>query len=119
LLELAIVAAFSLLVASAIRSTIGAMASVFGFYLLARGVGSLQLMARGPFFDASDPADRFLAAAIDGVALLLPPLDRFARVDWLIAGHVDSGTLAILIHALVYLGMLATAGLIDLRRRQL
>lgn len=119
MLELAIVAAFALLIASVIGSTVGATAVLFSFYLLARGAGSLQLMARGPFYDNTSFADRFLAQVVDGIALLLPPLDRFARTDWLVVGQLDADVLLIALHALVYLLLLCTAGLVDLRRKQL
>jgi len=123
LLELALVAGFALLVAISIGNITAATCAVAGFYMLARGIGALQLMATGPFYDADSLADRFLAAAVDYVALIVPHFDRYAPVDWLVRGEVRAVTDiplgGSLPQAAVYLLLLCAAGLVDLRRKQL
>jgi ABC-type transport system involved in multi-copper enzyme maturation permease subunit len=107
LIELWIVAAFSLLCAQGFRHAFPALGATAAFYLLARSAGTLQLLGHGnPLADA--------------IAALLPHLDRFARTEWLV---YHTGSVAQLWPQLaqgaIYLALLAAAALFDLYRKDI
>ncbi|WEF34801.1 ABC transporter permease [Pseudoduganella chitinolytica] len=115
--ELWIVAAFATFCALGLATGAGhaapALCATLGFYLLARVAGILQALAQ----DAASP--RLVALAADGIAVLLPRLDTFARTEWLLygtGGVADAATL--LGQAVIYVVLLAAASLVDLQRRE-
>lgn len=117
--ELWIVAAFSLLCAASLQQALPALAAVSGFYLLARSVGSLQLLAHGA--RAGDTwAQQAMAGGIDVLALLLPRLDTFTRTEWLLypsGGWPDLAGIAT--QTVIYAGLLAACALCDFYRRNI
>jgi len=57
---------------------------------------------------------------VDGLALLLPPLDTMTRTEWLVYGPPSAHAYALaLAGAVVYGTLIAAAGLFDLHRRNL
>lgn len=119
LCELWIVAAFSLLCALGLGQTLPALAAVAAFYLLARLIGTLQLL--GHAADAGHgAAGRLLAGGVDLLALLLPHLDGFTRSDWLVYhGGGGADLLAVLAQSALYVALLAGAALFDLYRKNI
>nr|WP_257638182.1 ABC transporter permease [Janthinobacterium sp. UMAB-56] len=117
--ELWIVAAFSLLCAASLQQALPALAATGGFYVLARMLGSLQLLAHGP--QAGDSlVQRAAAGAIDVLALLLPSLDAFARTDWLLYATGDWQALGrVAMQTIVYVGLLSSCALCDFYRRNI
>ncbi|MDN2709638.1 ABC transporter permease subunit [Janthinobacterium sp. SUN118] len=117
--ELWIVAAFSLLCAASLQQALPALAATGGFYVLARTVGSLQLLAHGPQAGPSWPRQT-MAGAVDVLALLLPRLDDFTRTEWLLyatgswhaAAHIAAQTA-------IYVTLLASCALCDFYRRNI
>ena len=96
-----------------------ALAAAFAFYMLARAIGTLQLLGHGASA-AQSAGQQALNTAIDGLALLLPHLDRFTRSDWLV--YHDGGAadlLAIAAQTVIYVALMAAAGLFDLYRKQI
>ena len=119
LCECWIVAAFSLLCMLTLNQVLPALAAAFAFYVLARAIGTLQLLGHGATA-ARSAAQQALNTAIDGLALLLPHLDRFTRSDWLV--YHDGGAadlLAIAAQTAIYVALMAAAGLFDLYRKQI
>jgi len=117
LAELWIVAAFSLLCAASLHNALPALATSAGFYLLARMIDSLQLLAHGSY-GASSSVQGALAAGIDLLALLLPRLDLFARGDWLLYATGNWSALAALAaQTAIYVALLTAAALCDFYRR--
>lgn len=114
LCELWIVAAFSLLCALSFSQPLPALAGAAGFYLLARAIGSLQLIAHA---GADSGARRAIAAGLDLLAFVLPALDRFTRTEWLLYGGDAAALLAIALQSALYIGLLAAAALFDLYRK--
>ena len=114
-----IVAAFSLLCVLSLRQVAPALAAVAGFYLLARSVGSLQLMAHGPPGTHAS-SQHALQAGIDVIAALLPRLDLFTRTEWLVyhTGSVQA-LLELGLHSAIYLSLLTAAALFDLYRKNI
>lgn len=117
--ELWIVAAFSLLCAASLQQALPALAATGGFYVLARAVGSLQLLAHGPQADPSWP-QRAMAGALDVLALLLPRLDEFTRTEWLLYATGDLHAAArIAAQTAIYVTLLASCALCDFYRRNI
>ena len=119
LCECWIVAAFSLLCMLTLNQVLPALAAALAFYVLARAIGTLQLLGHGAGA-AQSAGQQALGTAVDAVALLLPHLDRFTRGDWLV--YHDGGAadlLAIAAQTVIYVALMAAAGLFDLYRRQI
>ena len=120
--ELWIVAAFSLLCAASLQQALPALAAVSGFYVLARMLGSLQLLAHGSQAGHSWP-QQAMTGAIDVLALLLPRLDDFTRTQWLLYGSGDLSLLAALASVAaqtgIYVALLASCALCDFYRRNI
>ncbi|WP_317202127.1 ABC transporter permease [Janthinobacterium sp.] len=119
LCELWIVAAFGVLCALSFSQALPALAGTAGFYLLARVVGSLQLL--GQQHGGSAPlAQRGIAAGLDLIAAALPALDQFTRTDWLLYQGGDAAALlGVLLQTAIYLALLTAAALFDLYRKSL
>ncbi|MGK5050549.1 ABC transporter permease subunit [Janthinobacterium sp. RB2P8] len=117
--ELWIVAAFSLLCTASLQQALPALAATGGFYVLARMLGSLQLLAHGP--QAGDSwQQQAMAGAIDVLALLLPRLDAFTRTDWLLYATGDWQALGrVAAQTAIYVGLLASCALCDFYRRNI
>ncbi|PHV31566.1 hypothetical protein CSQ94_19920 [Janthinobacterium sp. BJB312] len=117
--ELWIVAAFSLLCAASLQQALPALAATGGFYVLARMLGSLQLLAHGP--QAGDSlVQRATAGAIDVLALLLPRLDAFTRTEWLLYATGDwQALLNVAAQTGIYVALLASCALCDFYRRNI
>lgn len=117
--ELLLVAAASLFFAVTLASVLPAIAATAGFYLLARAIAAIQLLARSPL--AEEGAAQAVARwAVDMVALLLPRLDLATRSEWLLYGLPGAADYAGALAALlVYTALLCAAGLFDFHRRNL
>ncbi|RME34775.1 MAG: ABC transporter permease [Gammaproteobacteria bacterium] len=102
------------------RNILPALSAVAAFYLLARSIDALQLIAHGPLRDPGDPAQRVMAAVIDGLAWLLPSLARFTPSGWLIHAEAGWSDLSFVLgQTLVYSLLMVGVGLFDLYRRPL
>ena len=119
-LELLIVTAASLLCVLTFGQVTRAVAAVMGFYVLSRAMTALRLMALEPQDGSADLSARFVREFVDGLAFVLPDLDRFTQSSWLIHGD---GTVADLrfaaTQAAVCLVLLGAAALFDLYRKAL
>ncbi|MBE3025769.1 hypothetical protein GQ37_000715 [Janthinobacterium sp. BJB1] len=117
--ELWIVAAFSLLCAASLQQALPALAATAGFYVLARMVGSLQLLAHGAQAGQSWP-QQAMTGAVDVLALLLPRLDDFTRTEWLLYATGGWPALAgVAAQTAIYVALLASAALCDFYRRNI
>jgi ABC-type transport system involved in multi-copper enzyme maturation permease subunit len=118
--ELVLVAAMGTFCAFTLGSTTGAIAAVLGFYLLARSVAPMQIIAASPSAGEPGVVHLMVNKAVDGLALLLPRLDLFTRSDWLTGTVPGAGDLSIVYgQAALYIALLASATLIDFYRREL
>lgn len=119
LFELWIVAAFSLLCVLSFSQVLPALAATAAFYVLARAIGSLQIIGAA---QAAEPSSgqRAIGAVLDLIGALLPHLDRFARTDWLLYQGADAQQLlANLAQTAICVALLAAAALFDLYRKNL
>jgi ABC-type transport system involved in multi-copper enzyme maturation permease subunit len=117
MLEVAVVAAVSLFAALSMRQVLPALLLTFGFYLLARSIESIQLLAHSSL-GADGTGQRLMGWAVDGLALLLPRLDLFAASASLV-GPPPAGMAVPLAQAALYCALLLAAAGIDLARRDL
>lgn len=115
--ELLIVAAVSVFCVLTLSRTLSALAAVAAFYLLARSMSAIQVMAQaapGP----GSLADRAIARIVDMLALVLPALDRMTETAWLLQGAPKAGALAALAaQAALYVALIGAAALFDLYRK--
>lgn len=117
--ELLLVGAASLFFAITLASVVPALAATAGFYLLARSMAGIQLLARGPLVEES-VAQSVARVAVDAVALLLPRLDAATRAEWLLYGLPTPAEYGAALGSLIlYSALLAAAGLFDFHRRNL
>jgi ABC-type transport system involved in multi-copper enzyme maturation permease subunit len=117
--EAALVAAAALFFATTLGQFAAAFAATAGLYLLARSIGAMQAIASGPLTDVSVPA-RLAQHALDVVALVLPRLDAVTRSAWLLYEPPAAGAYAAALGTMVvYIALLAAAGLFDFHRKSL
>ena len=116
--ELLIVTITSFLCVLTFQHTIQAVSAVLGFYILARSISAIQLMAEGPLHDAGSLADQFIYLMIQLIAILLPKLESFTQSSWLV---YHTGTweelFNIVVQTAVYLLLLTAMSLFDLYRK--
>jgi ABC-type transport system involved in multi-copper enzyme maturation permease subunit len=118
--ELTLLATMGTFCAFSLASSTGAIAAVLGFYLLARSVGAMQVIAAVPFAEDLGVMHTLVNRSVDFLALLLPRLDLFTRAEWLTGAAPGPGELAIVFgQAALYVALLAAATLVDFYRREL
>jgi Cu-processing system permease protein len=115
--ELVIVAAMSLFCVITLTHVVPALATVLGFYVLARSIAAIQIMAT-----ASEASVRWTDRAADwiiaAIAVLLPRFDLMTRADWLVGAPPEPWALAsVLAQAIVYTLLLVAAAQFDLHRQ--
>ncbi|MEO1766252.1 ABC transporter permease [Thiobacter aerophilum] len=111
-LELSLVSAMAVFAAFGLRQWLPALLATLGFYLLARSIGGLQLLAHASRGDSA-----WLAPMTDVLAWLMPRLDGFASSARLLGE--TGGLAAALVQTLLYCALLLTAAALDVSRRDL
>ena len=120
LCELLIITALSLWCVLTFHQTIQAFSVVLGFYILARSLSAMQLMAQGPLNDSRSWVDQLINMLIEMLATLLPNLERFTQSEWLVhhTGNVEN-LLTIFMQTIIYVILLVVMSLFDLYRKNL
>jgi ABC-type transport system involved in multi-copper enzyme maturation permease subunit len=117
--ELWLIAACSLACVLTFKQILPALSAVAGFYMLARSVGTLQLIGHNAL-NNNTLSQQVINVVLDTISTLLPHLDLFTSTEWL---TYDTGTWAILgsllMQTLVYLILLTGVALFDLYRKNL
>ncbi|HEV2611816.1 MAG TPA: ABC transporter permease [Noviherbaspirillum sp.] len=118
LCELWLIAAFSLLCVITFNQVMTALSAVMAFYLMARSVAALQLI--GHASGSGSASQGVINMVMDGIAMLLPHLDRFTRTEWLVY-HTGawSDFPGLLAQTAIFLSLAAGAALFDLYRRNI
>lgn len=117
--ELLIVAGLGLLCAFTFGNAAASLGAVFAFYLLARAIAALQLLAHGGGPHAS-AYQKLMAGFFDALALFLPRLDLYARGEWLAYGGGSLSELWPLVgQGAIYVALLGAAALFDFHRKNL
>ena len=119
-LELAIICAASLFCIVTFSQIFAAVTLVAAFYLLARSITAMRLMAESSILGALSDARPALNVGVEALALLVPPLDRFSATEWIASRAVEADVLGpIMVQSVVYVALLLGAALIDFYRREL
>ncbi|HBA33679.1 MAG TPA: hypothetical protein DCZ12_06055 [Gammaproteobacteria bacterium] len=118
--ELLIMVSFSLMVSVVVNSVIGAASVVLGFYLLARSIEALLLIANSTLEFEYTLANQMITLCLTGISWLLPKLNQFAQIDSVLSSPMDIGKiLHNALTALAYVLLTCLMGLIDLSRKRL
>ena len=118
--ELLIISALSFLCVFTFAQVTIAITAVAAFYVLARSIDAIQLMAKSSLIDPNSVAQTFMTHTIDTLAFVLPDLYRFSPSKWLIYPETSHDQLLpIVLQTVIYLGVLTFAGLFDLYRKNL
>jgi len=119
LCEMLIISTLSFWCVLTFHHTIQSFSVVLGFYLLARSIGAMQLMAQGPL-NSQSSIDQLINLIIQLLAALLPNLDRFTQSQWLVY-HTGNGSnlLEITLQTMIYVSFLIALSLFDLYRKNL
>lgn len=119
-LELAIVCAASLFCIVTFNHILPAVTLVAAFYLLARSITAMRLMAESSLLGSLAGARPALNFGVEALAFLVPALDRFSATEWIAARAVEPHVLGpIAVQSAVYVMLLIGAALIDFYRREL
>jgi ABC-type transport system involved in multi-copper enzyme maturation permease subunit len=115
--ELVILAAMSLFCAITLTHIVPALATVLGFYFLARSIAAIQIIAASAETSVAW-TDRLANGIVKAIALILPRFDLMTRSDWLVAAPPDIGTFGGLVgQAALYTLLLVAAAQFDLHRQ--
>lgn len=117
-LELLLCACMATFVSLSLRQAPLALLAFVAWYLLARSMAALQLIAGAPLLADGGLWIAFARHALDLLAVLLPRLDLFAPTIWL-EGSGDWPSLQWpLVQTAAYGGLLVTASVVDLQRSE-
>src|SRR5215468_8624863 len=117
--ELIIVTAMSLFCVITLTHIVPALAAVLGFYVLARSIAALQLIA-----SAAETStlwtDRAANWIVHAIALVLPRLDEMTQSAWLVGTPPTTSTLtSVVAQTGLYTLLLVAAAQFDLHRQNL
>ena len=116
--ELLIMTAVSLFCVLSLTQVLSAFSATAGFYLLARSMAAMQLIAASPLVHDSSFVDKLVAKVVAGIALLLPAFDRMTLAGWLTDSPPSPGVLGlVLTQTGVYVLLIGAAALFDLYRK--
>jgi ABC-type transport system involved in multi-copper enzyme maturation permease subunit len=115
--ELVILAAMSLFCVITLTYVVPALATVLGFYVLARSIAAIQVISAGSESSVAW-TDRIADWIVQAIAVLLPRFDLMTRSDWLVGAAPGLGTLAGVVgQAAGYTFLLIAAAQFDLHRQ--
>lgn len=115
--ELWILTVLSLLCVITFRNITSALASVMAFYLLARIISTIQLMAGSSILETTGISHKIMNLIIDTIAIILPKLDQFSQTEWLVYGGGDGAYMPIIVQTIIYVALLFSAACFDLYRK--
>ena len=92
---------------------------VLAFYFLSRSISAIQLISASPIIQSEGAAQEFINSLVNVIAYVLPGLHEFTRSEWLAYGARWEGLVPVIIQSIVYLGLLISASLFDLYRKEL
>jgi ABC-type transport system involved in multi-copper enzyme maturation permease subunit len=116
--ELAIVVALSLFCVVTFNALMPAASIVLAFYVFARALSAIRLISANPITDADAPSQHVMNAFIEGLALVVPALDRWTRTVWLLDEPASWSSIGLLAaESLVFVVVLAAAAVFDMQRK--
>jgi|SRR5689334_13433325 len=119
-LEGILIAALALFCVVSFAHIMPAVSFVVAFYLLARGLTAIRLLAQSPLLSPNEWTTRAIGGLVDALSWVLPDLSRFTLTSWLVGAPPSAEALGFLaIQTLIYGALLVCAGLYDLYRKSL
>lgn len=116
--ELLIMTAVSLFCVLSLTQVLSAFAATAGFYLLARSMAAMQLIASSPLIRDNTFVDDLVGRIVDAIALILPALDRMTQTGWLTDAAPRAADFGlVLAQTAIYVFLIAGASLFDLYRK--
>jgi len=116
--ELVVCACMASFLALSLRQAPLALAAFLAWYLLARSMAALQLMAGAALLDDGGAWIGFCREALDALGFLLPRLDLFAPSVWLEGGAHWQALQVPALQALAYAVLTSAAAMVDLQRSE-
>ena len=102
-----------------ITSAAGASMATLGFYILCRMLGQILGIVSTPPLVSDDKTNEIMRMVVESISMFMPRLDLMGQTSWLIYdGAGDINLQFILLQGLVFTGLIITASLFDLVRRQ-
>jgi hypothetical protein len=117
--ELILVTALTMFCVVTFAQIMPAVSIVLAFYLLARTISAIRLIAGAQLLDSGHWSRRVSGWTVDGLALVLPDLSRFTQTAWLVNADAPPALGYILAQTTLYTLLLSCAGLFDLYRKNL
>ena len=118
--ELALIVALSLFCIVTFSQLLPAAGFVAAFYLLARSLTAMRLMSAQPVAGQGTLSHQITGTLVEGLAYLMPALDRWTETAWLVNAAPDAGILLVIVlQGILYLTLLTAATLFDFHRRSL
>lgn len=115
--ELLVMVSVSLFCVLSLTQVLSAFAATSAFYLLSRSMAAMQVIASAPIGEHGI-ADQIVALIVNGIAIILPSLDRMTQTSWLVEAAPSSQVLGTLVlHSALYIVLIASAALFDLYRK--
>ena len=116
--ELLLVTCFGLVMLFTFKQIPAAISAVFLFYVAARSMAAIQLMATNPIVPSNDISQKFMNGFVELLSWLLPSLQHFTRSEWLMYGVGNASELMLVIgQTLVYGTLLSLVALFDFYRK--
>lgn len=117
--ELFIIVALCLLCLFTLGHVTTAFFTVMAFYILARSIGTIQLISQSPILESTDVSRLFMNQLLDLIAFVIPDFGSYTRSEWLVY-HTGSteGLMMIAIQTVIYIFLLSSAALFDLYRKE-
>lgn len=117
-LELAVSSALALFCVITFSQLPHAAAFVLAFYGFARALAAIRLISAHPVGATESWSHQVIVWLVEGLALVMPALERWTQTAWLVNEVSEWGALAhIGAEAVLYVGLLAAAAMIDFQRR--
>lgn len=116
--ELLLVTCLGLVMLFTFKQIPAAISAVFLFYVAARSMAAIQLMAENPIVHSTDISQQFINGFVEVLSWLLPTLHEFTRSEWLLYGANNIAELMnVLGQTLVYCVLLSAVALVDFYRK--
>lgn len=118
-LEMMMVIAISLFAAFTLSSAVSSVLSSLAIYVLSRMMGFFVVTAQKGVLFSDQTVNQSLEYVIDGISLIIPRLDFFAKSNWLIYGaDFTLNNIYYVAQAAIFVPLLMCLTIIDFKRKQ-
>ena len=116
--ELLIMTAVSLFCVLSLTQVLSAFSATAGFYLLARSMAAMQLIAGSSLIHDNTLVDDLVSGIVNAIALLLPALERMTQTAWLTDAAPGAAAFGLVLgQTAIYVFLIGAAALFDLYRK--